>query len=348
MELSEVKSIKLDLGDDKYVKLNQTFSIMETVGVQGGLLSCPKNEHFIFIPSGALLSDTNIEATVYHVIDSVGLDRAEYVTSMLEITPHELKFEKPIEILMCHGLFIDGDSSRVTLLYHSGASTDDSFTPSCQLTSVNESCLANDMTMTLWEDFVHIETSHFCKFDVVCEGTSFIKVWASLYTPKIPNPKQLCIKLSLANSKPKPNFKIIEVAGFELECRCCTQLTLTCKDKENLQVTVEIPSSTKGWKEKTGSDLGRTIPYSRIQDLVVQDRPDFRTDFAFEKTGDFDETEFDPIFVFNNDFRCVLSPSSTSQQTFSTVSTGSQKNSVAGNFFTYYVVLTFVLRKCYN
>ena len=347
MELSEVKSIKLDLGDGKYVKLNQTFSILETIGVQGGLLSGPKNEHFIFIPSGALLSDTNIEATVYHVIDSVGLDRAEYVTSMLEITPHELKFEKPIEILMCHGLFIDGDSSKVTLFYHSGPSTDDSFTPSCQLTSVNESCLANDMTMTLWEDFVHIETSHFCRFDVLCEGTSFIKFWASLYTPKIPNPKQLCIKLSLGNSKPKPNFKIIEVAGFELECRCCTQLTLTRKDKENLQVTVEIPSGTKGWRPRTDSDSSRTILYKDIQNLVVQDRPDFSTDFDFEKTGDVNATEFDPIFVFNH-VRCVLSPSSTFRQTFDTVSTCSEENSFTGNFFTYYVVVTFVVRKCYN
>ena len=105
-------------------------------------MSCSRNEQFIFILSGALLSDTTVDATVYHVVDSVGLDRAEFVTSMLEITPHKLKFEKPIEILMSHHLFIDGDSSKVEVLHHSGASTDDSFiTPSCQLTSVNESCL---------------------------------------------------------------------------------------------------------------------------------------------------------------------------------------------------------------
>ena len=243
----------------------------------------------------------------------------------MEVTPHELKFEKPIEILMSHHLFIDGDSSKVEVLYHSGASTDDSFTPSCQLTSVNESCFANDMTITLWEDFVHVETFHFCMFNLLCEGTSFIKVWTSLHTSKTPSPIQFCIRLFLTNSKPKPNFKLMEVTGSELECRSCKEVTLTCEDREDLKVTVEIPSSTKGWKGRTDSDLSRTIPYNCIQNLVVQNRSDFSTDFAFEKAGDIDETEFNPIFVFNNHVRCVLSPSSTSQQTFNTVSTVSQK-----------------------
>ena len=90
-------------------------------------------------------------------------------------------------------------------------------------------------------------------------------------------------------------------------------------------MTVEIPSSTKRWKERTDSDLSRTIPYNCIQNLVVQNRPDFSTDYAFEKARDVDETEFDPIFVFNNHVRCVLSLSCTSQQTSNTVSTASKK-----------------------
>ena len=337
MELNEVKSIKLDLGDGKYVKLHQTFSVKETISAQGGILSCPKNEQFIFIPSGALLSDTIIEATVYHVVDSVGLDSTEFVTSMLEITPHDLKFQKPIEILMSHHLFVDGDGSKVTVLFHSGASTVNSFTSLCELTSVNESHVANGMTMTLWEDFIHIETSHICMLKAICKGKSFIKVWALLFTHKTPD--QFCVRLFLTKSRPKPTDEIFEdmkMTGCEFECRHCTQLTLTCGKKENLQVTVKMPSSANGWAAETNSDLSRTILYKDIQNLVVQDRPYISTDFVFQKTSDVGVTDFAPVFLLNHN-RCFLSSSSTSRQTADAVSTGSQQNNVSGNFFTLFV-----------
>ena len=337
MELNEVKSIKLDLGDGKNVKLYQTFSVKETISAQGGILSCSKNEQFIFIPSGALLSDTIIEAAVYHVVDSVGLDSTEFVTSMLEITPHDLKFRKPIEILMSHHLFVDGDGSKVTVLFHSGASTVNSFTSLCELTSVNESHVANGMTMTLWEDFIHIETSHICMLKAICKGKSYIKVCALLFTHKTPD--QFCVTLFLTKSRPEPTDEIFEdmkMTGRELECRCCTQLTLTCGEKEELRVTVEMPSSAHGWTAKTNSDLSRTIFYTDIRNLVVQDRPYIRTDFVFDKTSDVGVTDFAPVFMLNSS-RCLLSPSSTSIQTADAVSTGSQQNNVSGNFFTLFV-----------
>ena len=329
-----MKSIKLDLQDGKYVELLQTSSVNDVIGEQGGFLSCSGNEQFIFIPSGALLSDTTVRATVYQVVDSVGLDGTEFVTSMLEVTPHELKFAKPIEILMCHHLFVDGDSSRVEVLYHSGASTDKSMMSLCELTSVNEACLANGMTMTLWEDFVHIETSHICTLGFKCKGQSFINIWASLHTLKSPKPNQVCVRLFLTKSRPEPNdeiFKDVETTGCELECRYCAQLQLSCKAKKDIKVTVEIPSSTKGWRPRTDSDMSHTIEYEDVQNLVVQGRPYIRTDFAFEKTLEVDATDFDPIFKFNNT-RCVLSPSTSRPS--DAVSTGSEDNNVRGNFFT--------------
>ena len=246
MKLNEVKCITIDLENGRYVKLLQTFVIKQSVGTQGDLFSCPRNEQVIFVPPGAVQLDTEIEVTFYRVIDSVGLNSSEFVTNLVEITPHELWFEKPLEILMRHLLFVEGDSSNVTVLFHSGKETDNIFTSLCRLSSIDDSISSNFMKMTLWEDFVHIETFRLCRFDLLCEGNSYIEVWASIHTPKIPNSELFCVTLTLTPNRPDPNDEnFIFIAGGKLECRYSTLLTLTCAQKQDLQVTVRIPSHTK-------------------------------------------------------------------------------------------------------
>ena len=334
MKLNEVKCITIDLENGRYVKLLQTFAIKQTVGAQGDLLSCPKNEQMIFVPPGAVQLDTEIEATFYRVIDSVGLNSSEFVTNLVEITPHELWFKKPVEILMRHHLFVEDDSSNVTVLFHSGKVTDNIFTSLCQLSSVDESSSSNFMKMTLWEDFVHIETFHLCRFDLLCEGNSYIEVWASIYTLKIPSLNQFHARLTLTSNRPDPNDeKFTYIAGGKLECRYSTLLTLTCAEKQDLQVTVRIPSNAKGWSPMEESDRRQTISYRDIQNVVVQDRPHLSTDFVLvkDKSSNVDVKDFAPVFTFNG-FRCILPPSTCrSTSDLGTYSSGTQQTNSAGN-----------------
>lgn len=72
----------------------------------------------ICIPPKAVQSDTEIVVSFYRVVDSFGLDSTEFLTGIIEITPHELLFAKPIELLFRHHLRIMSDnSSTVTILY---------------------------------------------------------------------------------------------------------------------------------------------------------------------------------------------------------------------------------------
>ncbi|XP_062505245.1 uncharacterized protein LOC134181961 isoform X3 [Corticium candelabrum] len=330
MELDEVKSITLDLGNGKYVKLFQTFSIKQIIGAQGDILSCPRGDQMILIPSGALQSDTEIEVTFYRVVESVGLDSSEFVTNLMEITPHQLNFKKSVEILMRHHLFIEGDSTKVTVLFHSAKPTDSSFTSLCQLSSVNDTALANFMTMSLWEDFVYIETSHICRFGLHCKDKSLIEVWASFHTPKIPHPEQHSVTLCLSASRPDPSDeKFIHMAGGELECRYSTLLPLVCEEQEDLHVTVRIPSDMEGWKAREDLDLSQTISYKSIRNLVVLGMQYISTDFGFikEKTSKVDVMDFAPIFMLNN-IRCILLPSAFQTSDSGAISSGNQQTNV--------------------
>ena len=311
MEMDEVRSVNLHLGNSKHIRLVQTLLVKQTIGKQGALISGPKREQFVLIPRGALHSDTEIEIIFYRVNESVGLDKSEFVTSMVEITPHELKFEKPIEILMSHYLFIQSGSSKVTVLYNSGKPADNDIAPICQLMSVNETRLASGMTMSLWEDFVHIETSHICRFDLQCEGKYFIEVWAYFLAPKVLHPETFIVELFLVPKRVDvEELKMLYMPGCDLECRHCKLITLNCKEKEDLQVTVEIPSSADGWKQKGDSDLSQNISYTKIQSLVVQNWSHISTSFGFikDRTSNSHVLDFAPDFTLNG-VRCILSPS---------------------------------------
>ena len=333
MELDEVKSITINLGNGKYVKLLQTVCITQKLGDQVDILSCPKSEQMLFFPSGALLSDTEVEAKFYQVVDSVALESIEFVTDVMEITPHLLEFEKAVEILMRHHLFVQDCSSKVTVLYNTGKPGDNTFTSLCQLSSSNKTCLANSMTMTLLDDFVCIQTSHICRFGLLCEGAKYIKIWASLHTVKIPHPKQFIITMYLTPDLPDPNKKFIYSAYGELECRYSKLLTLTCKDEEGLKVEVRIPQDTRGWSPREDSDRMQTISYRKIQNLVVQDRPYMSREFCFlkDETSNVDVKDFSPVFVFNDDDRCTL-PSSIycSKSDWGSVLSTSLKAKVSG------------------
>ena len=338
METDEVRSVKLHLGNCKHVSLVQTLLVKQTIGKQGALLSGPKREHFVLIPGGALQSDTEIEIIFYRVSKSVGLNKSEFVTSMVEITPHELKFEKPIEILMSHHLFIQSGSSKVTVLYNSGKPADNDIAPICQLMSVNETGLASGMTMSLWEDFVHIDTSHICKFDLHCEGKSHIEVWAYFLAPKTPHPEQFIVELFLIPKRDNvEELGRLSMPGCDLECRHCKLITLTCEETEDLQVTVEIPSSADGWKPKGPSDLSQTIPYSKIQKLVVKNWSHISTSFGFikDRTSNDDVLDFAPDFTLNG-VRCILSPSN--RQSTSHTTSDFQRNKITGSVFIYLLI----------
>ena len=328
MELDDGKSITLELGNSKYVKFLRSFSIRRTIGPQGDILSCPRGEQMVCIPPGALHSDTEIEATFYRVVGCVGLDSSEFVTGVIEITPHQFVFQKPVEILMRHRSFMEDDSSKVTVLFNSGKPTENSFKSLCQLSSLDQTCLANAMTVSLCKDFVCIQTSHLCRFDLLCDGTSYIEIWASLFTPKILDMNSFVVRLFITASRPEPNHEIfVGFPGVDFECRYCGLQTLTCAEKEDLHVTVDIPSDTEGWIPKTNSDLNQTIPYICIRDIVVQGRPCLCTDFFFRKneTAKVDEMNFTPIFVLNG-FRCALSPSRFSSHDVSTTYDGNVLN----------------------
>ena len=331
MEVNEVKSITLYLESDEYVKFLQTSSVKHTVGPQGGLLSCPKDEQMIVIPSGALQSDTDIEVTLYQVSESVELESLEFVSNVVEITPHQLHFEKPIEILMRHSLYVEDDSSEITVLYNSGKQSDNSFTSLCQLSSVNETGLASFMTATLWEDFVYIESSHVCRYNLKCKGKEYVEVRASLYTPKMAYSQQLNVKLILTSSSSNLNLKkLICIDDVELQLRYSKVMQLNCKEKTALQVTAEIPLNAIGWMSKTDSGRCQTISYKDIRNMIVRGLAPIATDFSFvrDETSNFDVSNFAPVFVLNG-LQCSLLPISTSDS--AAISSSSQKGNVAGD-----------------
>ena len=337
MEIDEVRSIKLDLGYGKYIKLLQTLSVKQTIGTQGALLCGPRREQFVVIPSSALQSDTELEARFYDVTESVGLDSSMFGTSMLEISPHGFEFKKPIEILMRHNLFVEGSSSKVTVLYSGGKPTDNYATPLCQFTSVNETGLANGMTMTLWEDFIHIQSPHICRFGLLCEGKSYIVVWALLFTLKTPHPEQLVVELFLTPRQPKDfeEFKSVCLPGPALELRCSKLLLISCKEREDLHITVEMPLNANGWKPMGHSDLRQSIPYKDIQKWVVDDQLHFNTSFGFTKDrmSNIDVFHFAPVFTLNR-VRCILSPSNVQSTSHSVaIPIVGQQNNVPGYQF---------------
>ena len=333
MEVDEKKSITAYLGNEKYVKLLQTTSVKHTVGPQGGLLSCPKDEHVIVIPPGALQSETDIEVSCYQVIDSWGLDSLEFVTNVVEVTPHYLHFNKPIKILLRHSLFVKDDSCEVTVLFNSGKPTDNSFASLCQLSSVNETGLASFMTATLLDDFVCIESSDMCSFNLKCKSKEHVEVLASFYTPKIAHSQQLNVKLILTSSSSGLEKTFIK-DGVELQLRDSKVMQLSCKEKTALQVTAEIPVNAKGWSTKTSSGGCQTISYKDIQNMIVHGLPPIDTDFSFvrDETSNFDVTNFAPVFVLNG-LHCSLFPISVSDS--AAFLSSSQEGNAAGENWLY-------------
>ena len=165
----------MQFGKDKRVQLQRTSHERHVVGEQGYLLGSLSNKWIFCIPPGALDCEQEVAISFYHVTDSVGLNSTEFVTGIIEITPHQLTFSKPIELLLCHDLCIEDDNTKVTVLYHSGERDCEVVTSLCQLSSADK-CATNDINATLWDDFVHIETSHMCRFNLDCKGKSRTRV----------------------------------------------------------------------------------------------------------------------------------------------------------------------------
>ena len=289
----------------------------------------------IVIPSGAFHFDT----------DSVELDSLEFVSNVVEVTPSQIYFNKPIEILMRHSLFVEDDNFKVIVLFNSGKPTDNSFASLCQLSSVNETGLASFMTSALWEDFVYIESFRICRFKLKCKGKEYIEVRASLYTPKIAHSQQLNVKLILTSSSSSLNQeKSICIDDVELQFRYSKVVQLNSKEKTALQVTAEIPLEANGWMSKTDSGRCQTISYRDIRNMIVHGLPPIATDFSFvrDETSDFDVTNFAPVFVLNG-LRCSPFPISTSDS--AAISSSSQEGNAAGDKLVIQTEYVYVLTR---
>ena len=308
MELDEAGLIQLHLGSDKRVKLLKTSFERQVVREKGYLLGSVSNKWAFCIPPGALDYKQDVTVSFYHVTDSVGLGSSEFVTGIIEITPHQLKFSKPVELLLRHDLCIEDSSSKASVLYHSGKRDCEFLTCLCQLSSTDDHVLTNDLKATLWDDFVHIETSHVCRFGIDCEGKSCIEVWASLFAPECPHPEHFDVRLSLTLQAPKADDedekkmqKYGSVRNNEQE------LKLICKKQQKLQIEVEIPSDAKGWTVNGNSNFCQIIEYNDIKDMAYYGQ--LRTiEFWFSKGRSLvDVTDFAPFFRFNS-CSCVLRP----------------------------------------
>ena len=312
MELDEERLIQLRFGRRKRVQLLKTSYERQVVGAQGCLLSSVSNNWIFCIPPGALTYEQEVSISFYHVTDSVGLDSTEFVTGIIEITPHQLNLSMPVELLLRHDLLIEDDSSKATVLYHNGDRDCETVSSLCQLSSTDESALTNDITATLWDDFVHIETSHVCRFGIDCEGTSRVEVWASLFAPECPRPEHFSVRLYLTSLAPQADDEDAKRMQTYGSVRKNEQvLYLKCRQQQKLQIDVYIPSSAEGWTVNDCSEFHQTFDYNDIKEMALNEQR-ITTDFWFSKGGSLvDVTHFAPFFTFNG-CRCCLPPPASS------------------------------------
>ena len=307
----------LHFGKDKRVHLQKTSQEQQVVGEQGYLLGSLSNKWIFCIPPGALEYDQEVAVSFYHVTDTAGLDSNEFVTGIIEITPHQLAFSKPVELLLRHDLCIGDDSSKVTVLYHSGERDCETVTSLCQLSaSATDKCATNDIKATLWDDFVHIKASHMCKFGLDCKGQSDTDVWASLFAPECPHPEHFLVRLSLASQEPRSDDKDAKkMQGYGLIRKSELRLNLECSVQEKLQINVKIPSNTEGWTVNEDSEVHKIIDYNDIKNMVLRGQS-ITDDFWFSKgKSPVDVTSFAPNFKFNRR-SCRLNPPVSSAKPF--------------------------------
>ena len=338
--MDEEGQIQLHFGKDKRVQLLKTSCERQVVGRQGHLLGSVSSKWIFCIPPGALDYEQEITVSFYHVTDSVGLDSNESVTGIIEVTPHELKFSKSVELLLRHDLCVEKPSSKATVLYYSGE-IDCETVPLCQLSSTDDQVLTNDINTTLWDDFIHIETPHVCRFGVHCKGDSCIEVWASLFAPEYPHPEHFRVRLSLTSQAPKADDEDVRsMMTYGLVRNTQLVLTLSCYQQENLQINVKISSKAEGWTVNDDSEFSQTIEYSVIKDMVFYGRLR-TTEFWFSKERSLvDVTEFAPFFEFNS-CCCILNPPASAMISGSRAlsgpivfSSGVNSTSVRGNLQT--------------
>ena len=295
--------MQLHFGKEKKIQLLQTSYERCVVGKQGCLMGSLSNKWIFCIPPGALDYEQEIVVSFYHVTDSCGLAGSEFVTGIIEITPHQLQFSKSVELLLRHHLFIEDDNSEVTALYHSGETVSENVTSFCHLSSIDESAWLADMKTTLWDDFVHIETSHLCRIGVACTGNEYIVVWASLFAPKCldKKQKQFFVRVSLHSQAPRDNDEEAEMMKMlDLVRRSYHTVALNCADREKIQLDVEILSKRSGWKVQGGPAFTVTIAYNDIKDMVVKRKPLKTYDVWFSKEkSPVDVTDIQPVFKFN-------------------------------------------------
>jgi hypothetical protein len=295
--------IELRLGTQKRVQLLQTSCERYVVGQEGYLMGSLTSKWIFCIPPGALDYEQDITVSFYHVIDSVDLDSNEFVTGLIEILPHDLKFSKPVELLLRHHMCIEDDSSEVKVLYESGETHTKTLTSLCQLGSVDEIAYYTDMKISLWHDFVHIKTPHLCRFLMECKGKRFIVVQASLRYHECPDEKHLFVRLSLGSTVPVADEEGAEPRKTWNHC----QIKLRCDDEESLHINVGILPKGSGWKVMDDHIFQKTITYNDIKHMVIHGSEIITNDFLFSK-GESGVSLADvfPVFVFNNNYRCIL------------------------------------------
>ena len=161
--LEEEGIVQLHFGREKRIGLKKTLYERHVVGERGCLLGSVSNKWMFCIPPGALDYEQELAVSFYHVTNSAGLDSNEFVTGIIEVTPHHLQFSKPVELLLWHDLCIEDDSSKVTVLYHSGERDCEvlyhsgergceTFTSLCELSSTNRRISTMDTTAMVWDD----------------------------------------------------------------------------------------------------------------------------------------------------------------------------------------------------
>jgi hypothetical protein len=302
--------IEMQFGGDKRIQLLKTSSERHLVGKEGCLLGSICNNWVFCIPPGALHYEQEIVVSFYHVIDSISLESSEFVSGIIEITPHQLTFFKSCELLLHHHLCLDS-SSEVTVLYHSGQTYDEPTSSLCLLNSIDDTVHVHstDMRMTLWDDLIHIETPHVCRFGVDCKGKSFIEVWASLFASDRPHPDHFLVRLSLSSQAPSLDDEDAKMMlMYKLVRKGHQQIVLNCRLQEKLVIDVQILPEHEGWKVLGSTAFSHTVAYSEIKDMVIHGKPVKTNDYWFTRGKALvDVTGFAPVFRFNGD-RCLLAP----------------------------------------
>ena len=299
----------MQFGSDKRIQLLKTSRERHLVGEQGCLLGSLSNKWIFCIPPGALDYEQEVVVSFYHVTDSTCLESSKFFTGIIEITPHQLTFSKPVELLLHHHLCVEDDSSEVAVLYHSGETINEPLVSLCRLSSIDETVCCTDMRTTLWDDVVHIKTPHVCRFGISCKGKSFIDVWASLFAPERPHPDHFHVRLSLTSQAPRTDdeeAKMMKMYGLVRKSH--QRISLRCDQQEKLRIDVQVLPYYVGWEVLGGAVFHQTIAYNEVKDMVIYGKPLKTNDFWFTRgTSRVDVTDFAPVFKFNGG-RCVLVP----------------------------------------